>query len=262
VTEEDPRISLAEWVTSPENTFFAREAVNRVWAALLGRGLFEPVDDQRITNPASNEPLLEALAREFVRSGYDFKRLLRTIMAAETYQRSARANPTNASDTRNYSRAYPKRLPAEVLMDAVGQVTGIPERFNGLPPGLRATQLWDNKLDNYFLNVFGRPGRISVCSCERSSEGSLTQVLHLMNSPGVQGQLSADDGRAAQLAASPLTEAQIVSELYLSTYSRAPTARERRAALAAFRRSGATRRSATEDLLWALINSPEFVFNR
>jgi hypothetical protein len=141
-------------------------------------------------------------------------------------------------------------------------VTGVPELFNGLPPGLRATQLWDSKLDNYFLSVFGRPDRISVCSCERSSEGSLTQVLHLMNSPGVQSKLSADDGRVAQLAASPLTEEQIVSELYLAAYCREPTSPERRAALAAFRRSGATRRSATEDLLWALINSPEFVFIR
>jgi hypothetical protein len=261
-TEEDPRIQLAEWVTSPQNPFFAREAVNRVWAMLLGRGLFEPIDDQRITNPASNEPLLDALAQEFVRSGYDFKQLIRTILTSETYQRSARANPTNARDTRNYSRAYPRRLPAEVLMDAVGHVTGVSEQFNGLPPGLKATQLWDSKLDNYFLSVFGRPGRISVCSCERSAEGSLTQVLHLMNSPGVQSKLSADDGRAAQLAASPLTEEQIVSELYLATYCREPTSRERRAALAAFRRSGATRRSATEDLLWALINSPEFVFTR
>jgi hypothetical protein len=259
---EDPRLSLAEWVTSPENPFFAREAVNRVWAALLGRGLFEPVDDQRITNPAANEPLLDALAQEFVRSGYDIKQLIRTILASETYQRSDRANPTNAKDTRNYSRAYPRRLPAEVLMDAVGQVTGVPELFNGMPPGLRATQLWDNKLDNYFLNVFGRPGRISVCSCERSPEGSLTQVLHLMNSPGVQNKLSADDGRVAQLAASPLTEEQIASELYMAAYCREPTSRERRAALAAFRRPGATRRSATEDLLWVLINSPEFVFNR
>jgi hypothetical protein len=147
-------------------------------------------------------------------------------------------------------------------MDAVGQVTGVPELFNGLPPGLRATQLWDSKLDNYFLNAFGRPGRISVCSCERSSEGSLTQVLHLMNSPGVQGKLSADDGQAARLAASSLDPEQIVSELYLAAYCREPTSRERRAALAAFRRAGATRRSATEDLLWALINSPEFVFIR
>jgi hypothetical protein len=153
-------------------------------------------------------------------------------------------------------------MPAEVLMDAVGQVTGIPERFNGLPPGLRATQLWDNKLDSYFLSVFGRPGRISVCSCERSDEGSLTQVLHLMNSPGVQNKLSADDGRAAQIAASPFTEAQIVTELYLTVCSREPTVQEQRAAVAAFRRPGATRRSATEDLLWTLINSPEFVFIR
>jgi hypothetical protein len=147
-------------------------------------------------------------------------------------------------------------------MDAVSQVTGVSERFNGLPPGLRATQLWDSKLDNYFLSVFGRPDRISVCSCERSSEGSLTQVLHLMNSPGVQEKLSADDGRVAQLAASPLAEEQIVGELYLATYCREPTPRERRAALAAFRRKGTTRRGATEDLLWALINSPEFVFIR
>jgi Protein of unknown function (DUF1553)/Protein of unknown function (DUF1549) len=257
----DPRIELAEWVTSPENPFFARVAVNRIWEALMGRGLFEPVDDQRTTNPASNEPLLAALAQEFVAHHYDFKHLIRVIMASETYQRSGRINATNARDTRNYSRAYVKRMPAEVLMDAVNQLTGSYEPFQGLPPGLRATQLWDSKLNNYFLSVFGRPDRGSVCTCGRSSEGSVTQVLHLMNSPGIQTKLAAEDGRAAQLAASTGTEEQIIRELYMGAYSRPPTFRERRAALAAYARPGTTRRAATEDILWALINSPEFVFN-
>lgn len=257
--EEDPREHLARWVTAPENPFFARAAVNRVWGLLMGSGLVEPVDDFRVTNPASNEALLDALARDFAGAGYDLKHLLRTITASAAYQRASTATPANARDTRNYARFLPRRLPAEVLMDAVSQVTGVPEGFQGHPRSTRAIQMWDNKLPVEFLEVFGRPSRLSVCECDRPTDGSVTQVLHLMNNSKVQARLTAEDGTVARLVAGELSNAAVVEELYLAAYGRPPRPPERAAALGAFLRPGTTRRAAVEDLLWVLLNTPEFV---
>jgi hypothetical protein len=259
--DEDRREHLARWMTSPENPYFARTIVNRAWALLMGRGIVEPVDDMRVTNPATNEPLLDALAKDFVAHGYDQKHLLRTIAASAAYQRSSKATKNNAKDTHNYSRFYVKRLIGEVLLDAVGQVTGVPEKFNGHPATTRAIQMWDNKLPVEFLDVFGKPSRLSVCECDRPADGSVTQVLHLMNSTAIQSRLTKDDGTTARLEKSMLTPEAIVEELYLTVYNRQPKPDEAKAARAAFDRAGATRRAAIEDLLWVLLNSPEFIFN-
>jgi hypothetical protein len=258
---EDRREALARWMTAPENPFFARATVNRVWGSLMGRGLVEPVDDLRVTNPASDEPLLDALAKDFAAHGYDLKRLLKTITASAAYQRSSATTRQNARDTRNYARFYVKRLPAEVLLDAVSQATGVPETYAGHPAGTRAIQMWDNKLPVEFLDVFGRPSRLSVCECDRPADGSVTQVLHLMNGPSVQNRLTAETGIVAALEKSTKTPDELAAELYLRVYNRLPSAAERKAAIAAFARAGVSRRAALEDLLWVLMNSPEFMFN-
>jgi hypothetical protein len=258
---EDRREALARWITAPDNPFFARAAVNRVWALLMGRGLVEPADDFRASNPAVNEPLLDALAADFRAGAYDLKRLLRTITLSAAYQRSSAPTPNNARDTRNYSHALVKRLPAEVLLDAIGQVTGVPETYTGHPEGTRAIQMWDNKLPVEFLDIFGRPARLSVCECDRPADGSVTQVLHLMNSPAVQNRLTDGKGLVARLDAGGRPPEEVIRELYLTAYSRYPTEAESRVAAGAFTRPGASRRAAIEDLLWVLLNSPEFVFN-
>ncbi|HEU4751542.1 MAG TPA: DUF1549 and DUF1553 domain-containing protein, partial [Armatimonadota bacterium] len=258
---EDRRQALARWMTAPENPYFARTIVNRMWGLLMGRGIVEPVDDFRSTNPASNEPLLDALAKDFVAHKYDLKHLLRTITASAAYQRAGEATPANERDTRNYSRYYRKRLPAEVLLDAVGQVTGVPQSFRGHPDGTRAIQMWDSRLDVEFLEVFGRPVRQSVCECERTTDGSVPQMLHMMNSSAMQDRLSSKDGTVAALERSGKTEDEVITELYLTALNRFPSAAELAAARGAFTREKVTRRQAIEDVLWALLNSAEFLLN-
>jgi hypothetical protein len=259
--DADRREALAAWMTAPENPFFARAAVNRVWAMLMGRGLVDPDDDFRASNPASNPELLDVLARDFVAHGYDVKHLIRTIAGSAAYQRSSRVTPNNARDLRNYSRYLVKRMPAEVLLDAVSQVTGVPEVFQGHPVGTHAAQMWDNKLPVEFLEVFGRPSRLSVCECDRPADGSVPQVLHLMNGASVQARLTSDKGTSAALEKGQKAPGEIIEELYLAAYSRRPRPAEISAARKAFDRPNATRRQAIEDLMWALLNSPEFLFN-
>ena len=257
----DPRTQLADWLTRPENPFFARNLANRVWAHFLGRGLVEPVDDVRATNPPSNPELLDALARHLVESKYDLKALIRVITASRVYQLSSTPNATNERDEQNYSRALFKRLPAEVLLDMVSQTTGVPERFSNAPPGTKAVQLWDSKVSHYFLRTFGRPERISACECERNGEPSVAQVLHLLNAPEVQAKLSHEGGFVAKLERRHTTDAPLIEELYLAFYSRPPTDRERKAAQAFLEKRKDRRRQAVEDLAWSLLNSLEFVFN-
>ncbi|MFN3653156.1 MAG: DUF1553 domain-containing protein [Armatimonadota bacterium] len=259
--EADRRQALADWMTSPENPFFARAIVNRMWGLLMGRGLVEPVDDFRMTNPATNEALLDALAKDFVSHGYDLKHLLRTITASAAYQRSSESTPENVKETRSYSRYYKKRPPGEVLLDAVSQVTGVPQTFRAYPEGTRAIQMWDSRLQVEFLEIFGRPVRQSVCECERPTDGSVTQMLHMMNSEQMHRRLTHDTGAAAELDKSGKPEEEVVRELYLRVLSRYPTAEEIAAARTAFTREKATRRQAIEDILWALMNSAEFILN-
>jgi Protein of unknown function (DUF1553)/Protein of unknown function (DUF1549) len=255
------RIALAAWMTSAENPWFARSFVNRTWAHFFGRGLVEPVDDMRLTNPPSNAELLDALARHFVETKFDFRQLIRTIIASRTYQLSTIPNPTNASDQQNYSRALFKRLDAEVLLDAVSQATGVPEKFGGVAAGYRAVQLWDSQTSHSFLTLFGRPTRVTACECERTAEPTVSQVLHVLNSPEIQGKLSHEGGRVARLVASMPDDAALVDELYLAFYSRLPTEAERRIGVSHLQSQSGSRQQAAEDIAWSMLNTAEFVFN-
>ncbi|MBL9212030.1 MAG: DUF1549 domain-containing protein [Opitutaceae bacterium] len=259
--DTDPRRALVESLIAADNPYFAPAAVNRVWAQFFGRGLVEPVDDFRISNPSVNSPLLTALARDFAAHGYDLKHLMRTIMASRLYQLSSTPNEYNLADTRNFSRAYRRRLPAEVLLDAVNDATGGSDTFAGMPPGSRAVQAWSYKIESQFMDAFSRPDPSMDPPCERDTHISVVQSLHLMNSKGLQTKLSSTTGRARRLADSAKSPGEIVNELYLATLCRFPTPEELAVATAAFSAEKATRRSATEDVFWALLNSAEFVFN-
>lgn len=258
--DEDPREALADWVVSKENPTFAKVIVNRVWADLMGRGLVEPVDDLRATNPPSNGPLLDALADDFRKNGHDLKKLLRTIATSQAYGLSSRINPRNAADTRNYSRHYRQRLRAEVLLDAVSDITGVSETFSAMPVGSRAMELWSARIPSVFLDSFARPDPNQDPPCERAPESTVVQVLHLMNAPNLHRKVTADNGRAAKLAESKKTASEIVDELYALVYTRRPTEEERQACLKLFADSKTTRRQAVEDIMWSLLNTPEFVF--
>jgi hypothetical protein len=257
----DRRGALAAWLTAPDNPWFARNLANRTWAHFLGRGLVEPVDDVRATNPPTNPELLDALAAELVKEKFDFKHLIRTITASRVYQLSARPNRTNETDELNCSRALFRRVDAEVLLDMVSQVTGVAERFDGAPPGTRAVQLWDSKASHYFLKLFGRPVRASACECERNHEPGIGQVLHLLNSPALHAKLAHERGTVARLVRQCKDDGALVEELYLTFYSRPPTAKERADAVEHLRAAPGERREAAEDLAWSLLNSLEFVFN-
>ncbi len=260
-TERDPRVALVDWMARVDNPFFARAAVNRVWANFTGRGIVDPVDDFRASNPPTNEPLLDWLAKDFVTHGYDLKHLMRTIMQSRVYQMGSLPIEHNLADARNFSRSYRRRLSAEVLLDAVSNVTGVPESFQGLPPGARAMETWNHRLESDFMDAFGRPNASADCPCERDVKGSVVQALHLMNSNNLQAKIGNEEGRAKKLADSKMSIKEIVIELYLATYGRPPVEDEMNSAMFAFTAKDATRRSATEDLMWALINSAEFVFN-
>ncbi len=255
----DRREVLADWMTSPGNPFFARAIANRLWAHYFGRGLVEPIDDLRETNPSVNEPLLAALAKHMVELKFDLKAFTRTLLGSRLYQLSSVAVAQNSDDLQNFSHAIPKALQAEVLLDAICQVTGIPEKFNGWPRGYRAIQIWDNRMPSYFFRIFGRPVRASVCECERSNEPSISQALHLINSPEIQAKLTAENGTARRWAASKLKPDEIIDEMFLSTVSRFPRPKER----ALFREVFTTteRREAVADCLWTLLNSKQFLYN-
>ncbi|MEX0724817.1 MAG: DUF1549 and DUF1553 domain-containing protein [Planctomycetaceae bacterium] len=259
--EGDRRRILVEWMTSQENAWFARNFVNKMWAHFLGQGIVEPVDDFRSTNPPSNPPLLDALAERFVASGFDISALIREITATRTYQLSSHPNETNELDAQNYSRALFKRIDAEVLFDAVCQTTGVPEKFEGIPAGYRAIQLWDSQVPHYFLKLFGRPVRVTACTCERSVEPSVSQVLHVLNSPNLQQKLSHESGTVAKLVKAFADEHRLVKELYLTFYSRFPDAEEQQAVTEYLQQHAGDRRQAAEDVAWSLLNSIEFAFN-
>lgn len=257
----DRRIALAQWLTANDNPFLARALVNRLWAHYFSRGLVEPLDDMRATNPPTIEPLLEDLAKNFRDGKYDLKALTRTILNSRLYQLAGRSTNATPLDDQNFSYAHPKAMPAEVLLDAISQATGVPEKFNGWPEGYRAIQMWDNRIPSYFFRIFGRPVRASVCECERSNEPSIAQALHLMNSEEIMNKIQARAGTVRSLARSKRTPEQIIEELYLSTLTRFPSDAERAAMLRYFAEAGDDRQAATEDALWALLNSRGFVYN-
>jgi hypothetical protein len=261
----DRRQLLAAWLTRPDNPWFARCFANRMWEHFLGRGIVEPVDDFRLTNPPSNPELLDALAADFVHHGCDVKHLIRTITASRTYRLSSEPNATNERDDENYSRALLRRLDAEVLLDAICQTTGTREKFRGIPAGSRAIELWDNESPHYFLKLFGRPVRVTACQCERSSEPSVSQVLHVLNSPNIHAKLASRAGHIARLTDRFASDGVLAEEIYLTFYARYPSSDEREAALNYFKNAeshtGEGRRKAAEDLAWSLMNTVEFLFN-
>lgn len=262
VSEEvdDPREVLADWITSDDNPFFRQVIANRVWFDMMGRGLVEPVDDLRASNPPSNPELLEALAVDLRDHDYDLKHLIRTIASSYVYSLSSVPNDRNAVDTRNYSRFYRDRLRAEVLLDSVSQITGVEEKFEAMPPGASARQLWSHRIDSLFLDAFGRPDPNQDPPCERTPDTTIVQALHLMNSQRLYDKVTSDSGLAATLASSDLEADKVIDELYLSVYSRFPTEEEKAAAVALLNEDSASRRKTVEGLLWAMLNTPEFVF--
>ena len=272
--DEDPRLRLADWMSEPSNPFFARALVNRYWKHFFKRGLIEPEDDIRESNPASNPELLDALADHFVRSGFDLKELARVLVQSHAYQLSSEPNAHNTADTQNFSRYYPRRLTAEVLLDSLDGVAGSKSDFADLPPGTRAVSLPDNSYNRAspFLKVFGRPEGASVCECERVQTASLAQSLHLMNAADVKTKLTAAGGRAERLSKAELPEPKRIRELYLAAFAREPDAEEVRLAEAHLAKprtdaankpldSQQARRQGYEDLIWALVNTKEFLFN-
>lgn len=260
--DHDPRIELAAWMLDPDNPFFAKALVNRYWKHFFNRGIVEPEDDLRATNPPSNPELLRLLSENFVESGYDLKALVRTICQSETYQLSSIPNEYNANDKQNYSRYYSKRLTAESLHDALHQVTGTNAEYAGVPVGTRAIQLADVTTAPYFLSVFGQPLADTACECERSQQANLAQSLHLINSEEIQHILSSDKGRTAEMAgAMSVTHDQRIRELYRWAYSREPSNAELNIALDYVEQRSSDSRGAYEDLVWALVNSKEFLFN-
>ncbi len=264
--DADPRAQFADWLADPANPHFARAVANRYWAHFFGRGVVDPVDDMRDTNPPTNPALLDALAAELVRSGYSLKHLSRVIAKSRTYQLSAAPTPVNGADTQSFARFTPRRLGAEVLYDAVGTATGAPPEFPGLP-GDRfaprtAVALPDAADPSYFLDVAGRPPRNSACDCERVSEPSLAMALHLLNSADVQNKLGTAAGRAALLAKDPRPDPEKVRELFVALTADEPTPAQLAAALAHVVKHKADPKVAYENLLWALLNSKAFLFTR
>lgn len=257
----DRRVALAEWMTSPQNTAFARATVNRYWNWLMGRGLVEPVDDLRATNPPTNVALMQALAEDFVQSGYNVKQFLRTVMSSRLYQLDAQPTAQNQADDRFYSHFRVKRLTAEPLLDAIDYACGTRTKFQNLPLGTRAIEIPDAEYPDFFLNTFAKPRRTSVCECERPADPNLAQALHTLNGDILSGKIADKNGRVARLLAEQKSHAEIVNELYLVTLCRPPTADELSAAERLVAESPSPR-EGYEDLLWALINSKAFLFVR
>jgi hypothetical protein len=254
---EDRRIPFANWLTGKDNPFFPRTMANIVWRNLMGRGIVHPVDDFRETNPATHPELLALLTKELTDHNFDQKHLIRFITSSRTYQHSGNTNETNRRDFKYYSRSYPRRMMSEVYMDAVAQVTAIPDVFKDWFEAKRAIQLPDNRYPSFFLDVFERSSRLVIC--DREENVTIPQALHFVNGPEVQAKITDENSRLNQWLASGITDAQLLDEMFLSTLTRKPTAREKDRLLT--RIAKGPRKEVLEDTLWAILNSKEFVFN-
>ncbi|HJZ59394.1 MAG TPA: DUF1553 domain-containing protein, partial [Gemmataceae bacterium] len=258
---DDPRQALVRWMTDPSNEYFAGAMVNRLWRHYLGVGLVEPVDDLRATNPPSNPELWKALNREFVEKHFDLRALMLVILNSRTYQLSSATRPGNVTDSRFYSHYYARRLPAEVMLDAICDVTGMPERFDGYPLGVRAVQVPDPGSNAYFLRTFGRSERVTACACERAGDVSLPQVLHLISGEATNRVHSAQCW-LNKLAVAEKDDDKVLDALFLRTLARKPTADERAVVKEQLAEKDAKRDEVYRDLFWAILNSKEFLFNR
>ncbi len=257
---EDPRERLAAWMTDPKNENFSGAMVNRLWRHFMSVGLVEPVDDLRASNPPTNPELWAALNREFVTHGYDLKHVMRLILNSRAYQLSSATRPDNETDRHFYSHYYARRLPAEVLLDAISQATGVPDQFTGYPVGTRAIQLPEPGVSSYFLSLFGRSDRVTACACERNGEVTLPQLLHLQNGEGTTKKIRAAEGRLTALLKESTEDGRTLAELFFTTLGRGPSAAEAEAVRQALA-GGDTRHEVYADLFWALLNSKEFAFN-
>jgi Protein of unknown function (DUF1553)/Protein of unknown function (DUF1549) len=256
---KDRREAYAAWLTSPKNPFFARSLTNRLWSYFFHRGIIEPVDDIRSTNPPINPALLDALTKDFVEHKFDVRHLMRTIVTSATYQRSVVPNDSNKHDEQNFSHAIPRRIPAEALLDSLVQATGVAENFGGAPPGFRAAQLPDGNVESSFLKLFGKPQRAEACECERDSGSNMLQALHLINGKSILERVQNPNGRPAQMVRLKLSDEQTVSELYLWCLARHPKATEVKLGLEFIKSYGDKRSEAVQDLAWALLNSKDFL---
>jgi hypothetical protein len=258
--EDDPRHALVDWMARPDNPYFAKALVNRMWGHFMGRGLYHEVDDLRESNPPSNPELLDALAADFVKHKFDVKHVIRTIVNSRVYQLSSEPTEANKKDRQNFARYYGRRMIAEVFLDAVNQVTGTKANFSGVSADARAVDLPHEGFGSYFLDTFDRPRRVTGCECERSSGATLAQVLLLANSSEIEDKLRSGEGRVAKLVKAKKTTSEIVEELYLAAYARRPTPAELEKTAAYVGRQ-AERQQALEDVLWVILNSKEFMFN-
>lgn len=257
---DDPRRSFSRWMTSEENPYFARTMANRMWAHFFGRGIVHPIDDARSTNPPSNPELLDALAQDFVASGFDVKHLIRAIANSYAYGLESVPHAGNSTDTQTFARFYPRRLTAEVLLDGISQVLDVPTEFPGVPAGTRAIDLPDENVAAHFLDVFGRPSRMSACECERVDAPSLAQALELVNSTEIQRKLTEPTGYAAQLTSRDKSDAELVDDIFIRVLGRHPRSEEVQAAVT-FLGEEPDQAEAYRSLLWSLLATNEFLFN-
>jgi hypothetical protein len=268
---KDLRQDLYSWLVQPDNPYFARSFVNRIWGHYFGVGIVHPVDDFSLGNPASNDKLLDALAKEFIDSKFDIRHMERLILLSRTYQLSSKSNETNKLDKNNFARSYIRPLMAEAVLDTLNTALGVEEKWgqnpkgiNDVRPGSRAVEVGASQIQNqalaYTFRIFGRPPRTAACDCERAMEPALPQKLYLMTDNAVLGKISANDGRLQKLLRSSMSDDQVLEELFLATLCRLPTASDRKA-FAEHRRTVSDRRTAFTDTIWALINTREFILN-